>query len=259
MASPFPGMNPYLEQEDVWHDFHQKFIPALAAALVPQLRPAYIVKVDTHVYVHEPPAGERHFAGRPDVYLAEAAPSAEDASGTGATAGTLTRAPAYARVPVPADVVQESYIEIRDRESRRVVTVIELLSPSNKDRGNDFEQYAAKRRELLAGDVHLIEIDLLRGGTRMAFEDLPGCDYYVMVSRAAERPRVALWPLLLRDRLPKIPVPVRAPHPDALVDLQDLLNRTYDEAGYEDYVYQGAPHPPLHPSIAEWAKQFVPT
>jgi Protein of unknown function (DUF4058) len=28
MPSPFPGMNPYLEQEDHWQDFHRK--PRLA-------------------------------------------------------------------------------------------------------------------------------------------------------------------------------------------------------------------------------------
>src|SRR5260221_8055952 len=160
MPSPFPGMNPYLEQEDVWHDFHQRFIPALAAALAPQLRPDYIVKVDTHVYVHEPPTGERQFAGRPDVYVADARHASDEGGSTAAAAGTLTRAPAYARVPLPADIVHENYLEIRDRESRRIVTVIELLSPSNKDSGKDYEQYAAKRREMLASDVHLIEIDL---------------------------------------------------------------------------------------------------
>ena len=50
MSSPFPGMNPFLEQDDVWHDFHEKIIPMIAERLVVQVRPEYIVKIDEHIY-----------------------------------------------------------------------------------------------------------------------------------------------------------------------------------------------------------------
>jgi hypothetical protein len=69
MPSPFPGMNPYLEQDDAWHDFHEKFLPAVAERLVPQVRPNYIVKLDEHVYVHELPQEPRRLLGRADVAL----------------------------------------------------------------------------------------------------------------------------------------------------------------------------------------------
>ena len=59
-----------------------------------------------------------------------------------------------------------SYVEIRDRRDRELVTVVELLSPANKHPGPDREQYLAKRMELLNGPVHLVEIDLLRGALR---------------------------------------------------------------------------------------------
>ena len=42
MPSPFPGMNPFLEQDDAWHDFHEKIIPMIAERLVVQVRPEYI-------------------------------------------------------------------------------------------------------------------------------------------------------------------------------------------------------------------------
>jgi hypothetical protein len=255
-------MNPYLEQEDVWHDFHTRLIPVAAAVLAPQLRPDFIVKVDTTVYVHEPPASDRHLLGRPDVFVTTSAASQavppRHAQQAVTAAAAETAAPAYGRIPTGIDVEELGFIEIRDRESRSVVTVIELLSPSNKDPNKDLPQYLAKRRQLLASGVHYVEIDLLRGGTRPPVEGLPDCDYYAMVSRAEERPRVALWPLLLRDRLPDIPIPVRAPHADARLDLQAALNRVYDEAGYEDYIYKGAPQPPLHPTIAKWAEAFIP-
>src|SRR5438270_10953148 len=71
MPSPFPGMNPYLEHEDAWHDFHERFIPAAAEEIGRQVRPAYIVKIDQNVYVHELPEGDRRLLGRPDVYVIE--------------------------------------------------------------------------------------------------------------------------------------------------------------------------------------------
>ena len=77
MPSPFPGMNPYLEQDDVWHDFHDRFLPALAEPIAGQLDPHYIVKIDEHVFIHEPPDEGRTFLGRADVFVATGRPAAE--------------------------------------------------------------------------------------------------------------------------------------------------------------------------------------
>jgi hypothetical protein len=254
MPSPFPGMNPYLEQEDAWHDFHERFIPHAADVIGAQIVPNYIAKIDEHVYIHELTADQRMFVGRADVAVARTGASAaalqpRDAAGP---------APVYAQIPPAVDVERSSFLELRDRQSRELITVIELLSPSNKRIGPDREQYIAKRRQLLASGVHLVEIDLLRGGTRMPMEDLPQCDYYAMVSRAEERPKVGVWPVRLRDPLPKIPIPLRGDNPPANLDLQAALHHIYDAAGYQYYVYQGRPNPLLHPDDAAWAAQFVP-
>lgn len=254
MPSPFPGMNPFLEQEDVWHDFHQSFIPIAREILSEQVLPAYLVKVEEFLFIHELPADERRLLGRADVSL-KASSGNPAASGLGSS--VVAEAPIYARVPAAVDVERHAYLEIRDRHGRELVTVIELLSSSNKRLGPDREQYLAKRRQLLAGNTHLVEFDLLRGGPRLPLEDLPDCDYYAMVSRAEERPRVGVWPLRLRDPLPTIPIPLRAPDADARLDLQALLHRLYDSAGYRYYVYDGAPQPPLHPEDAAWARQFL--
>jgi hypothetical protein len=255
MPSPFPGMNPYLEQEDVWHDFHERFVPHLTEALVPQpqVRAGYIVKIDEHVFIHERSAQERAFVGRADVLVAGVHPAS-----SAQPAAAILEAPAFARVPLAVEEERLSFVEIRDRRDRQLVAVIELLSPSNKYAGPDREQYLAKRLQILRSRAHLIEIDLLRGGPRPPLEDLPECDYCVTVSRAEERPRVGVWPLRLRDPLPVVPVPLRAPDPDARLDLQELLHRVYDLAGYADYIYTGAPHPRLPPADAAWARQFLP-
>jgi hypothetical protein len=253
MPSPFPGMNPYLEQEDAWHDFHERFCPLVAEVLTAQVRPNYIVKIDEHVYIHELPEGPRQLAGRADVGLARSG-----ADGASRPAAGVVEAPVHVRLPA-VDVERQSYVEIRDRNNRQLITVLELLSPSNKLAGPDREQYLAKRGHLLGTPVHFVEIDLLRGGPRLPLEGLPDCDYYVMVSRAERRPEADLWPIRLRDGLPVVQVPLRPPHADAQVDLQQVLHRIYDAAGYHDYIYQGQPQPRLSAEDAAWAQQFVPT
>jgi hypothetical protein len=253
MPSPFPGMNPYLEQDDIWHDFHERWIPLAAELLTPQVRPHYIVRLDEHIFVHELGADERRLLGRADVAVTQARPPKEDEAAT-----AVLEAPAVGHLPTAVDLEHLSFIEIRDRRNRELITAIELLSPANKQPGPNRAQYLAKRRQLLDSPVHLVEIDLLRGGPRMPLEEPTTSDYCVLVSRAEIRPAVGLWPIQLRDPLPVIPIPLRAEEHFARIDLQAVLHRIYDAAGYEDYIYTGTPQPPLSADDAAWAQQLVP-
>ena len=246
MASPFPGMNPYLERESVWHDFHQRAVTAIADALSAQIGPDLITRVDDHVYVHELPPETRTFLGRPDVALSESRPA------NGGPTTALLAAPAEVGLP-EMDEEHLSFVEIRDRDDWHVVCVVELLSPSNKSPGKDRNQYLAKRRSILASDAHFIEIDLLRGGPRLPLYDLPACDYYAMVSRVERRPKAEIWPVRVRERLPSIPVPLTVGRADVELDLQALLERVYDAARYRNYIYMGEPEPPLPADDAHWA------
>ena len=252
MPSPFPGMNPWLEQPDVWHDFHQAFIATMRARLAERIRPQYITKIDENVYIHEVSAEQRLLLGRPDVAVFEGpAPNPSVASGDHQYVSTV---PITIGSLLPGtDRISESFIEIRDTEYRDLITVIEVLSPTNKNPGPDREQYLGKRKLLLSGNVHYVEIDLLRGGVRMPVEGLAQGDYAVMVSRSYERPKVGLWPMKLREALPVIPIPLKPEDPDAVINLQQLVHETFDAAGYEDYIYQGKPRPPLHPEDEAWA------
>ena len=136
------------------------------------------------------------------------------------------------------------------------MTVIELLSPSNKkrgeDRGNTWRSAAGS-----SSTAHLIEIDLLRGHDPMPLVGRPECAYSVLVSRAERRPVVDFWPIGLHDRLPVIPVPLRAPDSDARVELKEAVDQVYDEAGYIHFIYDGVPDPPLSAEDAEWARQIL--
>lgn len=251
MPSPFPGMNPFLEQEGFWHDFHQSFMPLAREILTEQVRPAYVVRLEEHVYIHELTAEERIYLGRPDVSVLHSGLSHD------AAAQATLEAPAYGLIPPTVEIERESFLEIRDRKTRDLITAIELLSPSNKKLGPDREQYVAKRRQILNSGVHFVEIDLLRGWPRLPLDDLPDCDYYALVSRAEVRPKVGIWPIRLRDPLPVIPIPLRTPDPDARLDLQAVLQRLYDAAGYADDIYTGQPQPPLHPADAAWAREIL--
>lgn len=251
MPSPFPGMNPYLEHPAVWPDFHNAFIYALRDQLAPQIAPHYVARGEAQLYIHELPNGDRRLIGRGDVGV-----SATSDAPTG-SAATAVQAPARGTLPA-VDFERLQYLEIRDRLSREVITVIELLSPTNKNLGPDRNQYLAKRSQLLISRVNLVEIDLLRGGPRMPVTGLPDCDYCALVCRPTEWPGVGIWPIRLRDRLPVVNVPLRGPDEWAKLDLQAALDRVYDGAYYEVDIYQQPPAPPLEPADAEWARQFLP-
>ena len=127
MPSPFPGMNPYIEQDAFWQDFHLEFLPAIRERLVAQVRPKYIVLLDEHIYVQELPREPRRLVGRADVSLAAPPrPRAEETAGVG-----ILEAPAQVQIPVQ-DVRRVPFLEIRDRLGRELITVLEMLSPANK-------------------------------------------------------------------------------------------------------------------------------
>ena len=139
MPSPFPGMNPYLEQEDAWHDFHERWAPLVAERIAAQVDPRYIVKIDEHIYIHELSAEQRRFLGRADVAIGRAAAARERRA-----AAAVLGAPAEGYLPV-VDVERLAFVEIRDRRNRQLVTLIELLSRANKRPGSDRDQYVADR------------------------------------------------------------------------------------------------------------------
>lgn len=262
MPSPFPGMNPYLEQPDVWVTFHAQSIAVMAERLSSQVRPDYLVHIEAHLWIREMPEDKfddslrgRRLIGRGDLALSqdEAGPHS---GGAGLDAGDVLLAPP-ARVALRhVDIERQRFIEIRDRRNRALVAVVELLSPSNKKPGPDRDQYVSKRSEILAGPAHFVEIDLLRCGPPMPDEDRPDTPYGVLVSRAEERPRAGFWPIGLRDPLPVVPVPLRETA-EARLDLLEILHHVYDHGTYAQEIYGQEPDPPLEPDDREWARRFI--
>lgn len=255
MPSPFPGMNPFLEQPYAWEDFHLRFITHLGDFLDTQVGTNYFVKVESRLYLRQVTEDSSSYIAKADIGISEGRPGH-----TAPTATGLLEAPLELQLLLPAEEIErQSFLEICDRSDRRLVTVLELLSPTNKTPGPDHHQYLAKRRTLLRQGTNLVEIDLLRDGRRPHPPDLPPSDYYVLVCRSRHLPRVSVWPLRLRDRLPVVPVPLADPDPDVSFDLQAMLHHVYDRAGFAKYIYDDTPEPPLTPQDAAWAQQFIPS
>lgn len=242
MPSPFPGMDPYLEDPALWPDVHHELMSVIRRDLNEQLVPRYVVRIEERIYVSdEDDPGRRVIV--PDLRIRE---------GYGAIAPRqeLTSVSTVEPIVVTTLVeeeIHEARLEVVDAETRDVITILEILSPANKvagARGRD--SYQSKRHEVMTSSTHLVEIDLLRAGRRMHVDGgLPICDYVVHVSRVNQRPNGTVWPLLLHHRLPKIPVPLSNGDPDASFDLQSALSHAYDNAAYQVVVdYDGDPPPP---------------
>ncbi len=257
MPSPFPGMDPYLEDADLWPDVHGTLIYNFRAAIAAQLPDGYAARTDRYVWIQDADTDEKWRQGKPDVFVIES-----DAEGSGAKSGRRTAvAEPTAYVTFPASKrTGNRVIKIIDQKDRRVVTVVELLSPANKTAGEDRTFYLDKRKEYLATGTNLVEIDLLRDGDRlpMGRPKPRSADYYILVSRAEEFPRVGVWALTVRDPLPTIPVPLKEGDPDVPLALRPCLERAYDDARYGDEIdYAAPPDPPLRRPDAEWASELL--
>jgi len=252
MPSPFPGMDPYLEAPSGWQEFHHLFVAGIQEALVPKVRPRYAVHIERYVYVVDVMGEESRL--RPDVTVAET--GREGIIAEPQTAATATAV----LVPLPElEEVRHYFLEIRELETQKVVTVIEMLSPFNKRTGKGRDEYLARRAEILLSDVHLVELDLLREGERLPMgKPLPPGQYYAIISRSYKRPIAEVYAWTIRQPLPTIPIPLKRGEPDVMLDLQSVLNSVYDRAGYDYRLpYDREPDPPLSPEDWEWAKQII--
>lgn len=177
--------------------------------------------------------------------------------------GGLAIAPAVETVTLMDEEWHEVFIEIRDVDTRSIVTVIEVVSPSNTMPGSaSRKSYLEKRQDVMRSTIHWVEIDLLRGKPileRHVYERLVPHDYCVHVSPVGQRPKGRIWTIRLDDRLPVVGIPLRTPDADAPLDLQAVLATAYDLAGYDLTVdYAKEPIPPLTKAQALWAKKLLP-
>ncbi len=257
MKSPFPGMDPYLEQH--WRDIHHRFLTYACDDLQEHLPRDLRARLEERVFV-EPEDGD----GRgiyPDVRVIE-----YPSRGGGVELATRIESAEPLVIQLEAEPATEGYIEIIDVGSgNRVVTVLELLSESNKQPGEGLDLYRKKQRECLQAGVNLVEIDLLRSGKRVLavpparVPPAHRTTYQICVTRGHKPRTHEVYRAALREPLPIIRVPLRALDADVPLNLQALIERCYHHGRYDDLDYRAAPHPPLDPADTAWALELLAT
>jgi hypothetical protein len=221
MPSPFPGMDPYLEDEKVWPLFHHHLISCLYQVLLPGLVDRYRARV-----------GERHYVTEQALFTS-----------------------------VLREEHQEEYIEIRQRSDGRLVTLVEVVSPANKTTAAGRQAYLSKRAETQAAAANLVEIDLVLQGQPLldySREGLPDWNYAVTVTRATQPDRHEIYTATLQKRLPRFRLPLAADDRDTVLDLQAAFSRCYDQANLASKLdYQRAPQTTLSEAERTWLAEYL--
>jgi hypothetical protein len=253
MPSPFPGMDPFLEDPAYWLDFHARFINCWCEAIADALPPDYEAGLGERVYLIEHDPDERKLIF-PDTAVTHAEGIGSSPISTG---GVATLEP----VTIPLTILEgprETFIEILHHPDRTLVAVLELLSPANKQQPGRTE-YLAKRNALLYQQVHLVELDLLRTGRRLPLaKPLPPGDCYCLISRAEQRPDCQVYAWSLRQPLPVLPVPLRAPDPDIVIALGEVFATAYDRGRFQRRIdYHSHLPAQLRPDEKPWVETVL--
>ncbi|MBN1283793.1 MAG: DUF4058 family protein [Anaerolineae bacterium] len=253
MLSPFPGMDPYIEQPALWPGFHSLLAAEILKQLNAVLPDEYYADLEARIEIgvmglEDPPAF------RPDVAVIESPRIPVIPGGA-----SIAAAPLETRTLLKEEM-KVTAVRVLRRPEDRLVAVIEILSPINKRKGNSAHgEYVEKREMLLDTPVHLLEIDLLRKGERVPMESaLPPAPYFIVLSRAYRRPVCEVWPVQLADPLPVVPVPLLRGDPDMPLDMAKAISDVYDQARYDRRIdYTQPPPGPLTGDEAAWVKQLL--
>ena len=221
MPSPFPGMDPYLEDDGLWPTFHHQLVLGLYQLLLPGLVDRYRARVAQRQYFTE----QALFTS------------------------------------VVREEHHEEYVEIRQRGDGRLVTLVEVVSPANKTTASGRAAYLDKRREGRNSNANLVEIDLvLQGSPTLEYsrDGLPDWDYAVTVTRSTQAERYEIYTATLQKRLPRFRLPLAADDRDTVLDLHTAFTRCYDQGGFAAKIdYQRDPATPLPEDDRRWLNDVL--
>ena len=221
MPSPFPGMDPYLEDEKLWPAFQHQLVACLYQILLPGLVDRYRARIGQRMYTTE--------------------------------LALFTS--------VVREEHHEEYIEVRQRTDNRLVTLIEVASPVNKTDPRGRAAYLDKRREGRAQNASIVEIDLVLQGQPLldySREGLPDWDYAITVTRSTQPERYEIYTTTLQKRLPRFKIPLAADDRDTVLDLQATFARCYDQGNFSAQIcYQQDPPVPLADEDRKWLNDLL--
>ena len=262
MASPFPGMDPYIEACGLWEDFHQDLIGEIKRALARSVPERYLVRAGERSYLVLVEAeGKVDHAFLPDVSVTATERRRRPSRKKGGAAAAEPEGeiePLVLRAFIEEEH-REAFLEIYEASpEQRLVTSIEILSPSNKRPNSPGrELYLRKRQSTMLGGVNLVEIDLLRGGERMPMLDPWPASPYTLMAAPAKKPYACLvWPGHFEKPLPPIRVPLAKPDPPLPLNLQPMVEAAYERSRYDQSIdYTRLLSPPLAPEETAWLEK----
>lgn len=257
--SPFPGMDPYLESD--WLDVHTRLVNLICDQIQEQLPQDLCARMESRIFVDED-SGDKPQGRRPDVRVVEL--------DRGSRGAALLEAPRIEDIepdiyvsPLRDEPATQRFIEIVDVQTRsNVVTILELVSPSNKRSGDGQQLYLTKRDECIAAGVNVVEVDLTRGGNRWSiFPELetvvPPAHYVTCVRRPAKDGLRAVYLMPLDKPLKRVRVPLRPTDEDVILDLQPLVKQAYQRGRYDRLDYSWPLEPPPNKEEAAIIQQFL--
>jgi hypothetical protein len=216
MPSPFPGMDPFLEEETLWPVFQHQLVTCLYQILLPGLVDRYRARV-----------AQRHYTTEQPLFTS-----------------------------IVREEHHEELIEIRQRNDSRIITLVDVVSPANKTTDSGRGAYLAKRREGKGSGANLVEIDLVLQGQPLldySREGLPDWDYAVTVTRAAQPDRFEIYTTTLQKKLPRFRLPLGGDDRDTVVDLHTTFNRAFDQGSFAAKIdYKRDPAVPLNTEDRQW-------
>ncbi|MHB1425702.1 MAG: DUF4058 family protein [Gemmataceae bacterium] len=221
MPSPFPGMDPYLEDDALWPVFHHQLVMCLYQILLPGLVDRYRARVN-----------QRHYVTEQALFTS-----------------------------VVREEHHEDYIEIRQRCDGRLITLVDAVSPANKLNAAGRAAYLAKRCEGKNASANLVEVDLvLQGQPTLEYsrDGLPDWDYAVTVTRSTQPERYEIYTATLQKKLPRFRLPLAADDRDTVLDLHTAFTRCYDQGGFAAKIdYTKEPSTPLNDEDRKWLHDLL--
>jgi hypothetical protein len=257
VKSPFPGVDPYLESQSLWRDFHAKFINCWHELLLEKLPQRYDARMNEDVYIGRLKEDRVRRLVLPDVAIVGQRRSRRSTDGGSvAVEDDVTLSPVF----IPHTVIEErriTNIEIRERSSGKLVAVLELLSPTNKTWGR--AKYLCKRRDLRRARVHLVEVDLLLSGKKPPLAaSPPPAHCHVFLTRGNRRNECEVYSWNLKDPLPTIPIPLLKPDPDLPSSLRRVFDLAYERGQYPRAIDYSKPlELPLDEATRTWAQSLA--
>jgi hypothetical protein len=254
-------MDPYIEACGLWGDFHHDLISEIKNALAQAAPERYLVRTGERSYVvlvEQEGKTSRPFLPDVSVTMERHKKTSRKKGGTAMAEPVLRAEPVLMRAFIEEEH-REAFVEIYEATpEQRLVTCVEVLSPSNKRPNSPgWDIYLRKRQGVLLGETNLVEIDLLRGGRRMPMLDpWPDSPYTILVARAKKYDLCQVWPVHSRIPVPSVPIPLAKPDPDILLDLQPMIDSIYRRSRYERSIDYNKPlDPPLDAAEALWLEE----